>query len=45
MSDVVAYILIVGLIVIPSYFGIRLGMKTISAMFENQSMIVSLPFG
>ncbi len=44
MSDIVEYILVLGLIIIPLYAGVKIGMKIIGAIYENQSVILSYPF-
>ena len=44
MDDIVGYILILGLIVLPGYAIIKLGLFILRALYENQSMILSLPF-
>ena len=44
MSDVVGYILILGLLVFPAYAAIQLGERIMYAVFENQSLLLSFPF-
>ena len=44
MSDVVGYILILGLLVLPAYAVIQLGERIMYAVFENQSLLLSFPF-
>lgn len=44
MSDVVTYILILGLIVIPAYlFIIKPSVELLQAVYENQSVLISYP--
>jgi hypothetical protein len=44
MQEVAAYIIILGLIVLPGYALIRLAMQIMQTVYENQSMLVSFPF-
>jgi len=44
MSDTVAYVMIVALVVLPAYGLIRLCMTLLGAMYANQSLILSFPF-
>lgn len=44
MSDAVGYVLIVGMIVLPAYAGVRLCNYMLRVLYENQSLILSLPF-
>ena len=44
MSDVVTYILILGLVVIPAYlFIIKPSMELLQAVYVNQSVLVAYP--
>ena len=44
MSDVVSYILILGMIVIPAYlFIIKPSVELLQAVYENQSVLISYP--
>ena len=44
MNDVVTYILLLGLVVIPAYLGvIQPSIKLLIGVYENQSMLVSFP--
>lgn len=44
MSDVVAYVMITGLIVLGGYGIIEVGMDIMRAIYENQVLVISLPF-
>lgn len=44
MNDVVGYVLVLAAIVIPAYALIRLAQAMLSAVFENQAVILSFPF-
>lgn len=44
MDDVVGYLLVLGAIVLPSYLLIRLLQAMISAIFENQALVLASPF-
>jgi ABC-type Mn2+/Zn2+ transport system permease subunit len=44
VSDVVGYILILGLFVFPAYGAIQLAERIMYAVFENQSILLSFPF-
>lgn len=44
MSDVIAYILILGAFVIPAYATFVICDRIIQAVFENQSLLMSFPF-
>jgi len=44
MSDVVAYILILATFVIPGYIAFLISDRIIQAVFENQSLLISIPF-
>ena len=43
MSDVVSYILILGMVIIPGYVAIQLCVRIMQAVFENQSLLISFP--
>lgn len=44
MSGAVDYILVVGMIVLPAYAGVKLCNYMLKLLYENQSTILSLPF-
>ena len=44
MSDVIGYILILGLFVIPGYALVQLAVRIMQAVYENQSILISFPF-
>lgn len=44
MADAVSYVMIVGMIVLPVYAGVRLCNLMLKALYENQAAILSLPF-
>lgn len=44
MDDVVGYLLVLGLIVLPSYLAIRVLQALMTAVFQNQSVILAFPF-
>jgi ABC-type Mn2+/Zn2+ transport system permease subunit len=44
MSDVVGYILVLGMVVLPGYAAIRLAVRIMQAAYENQSIVLSFPF-
>lgn len=44
MSDVVGWVMIAGMIVLGGYGAIKIGIAIMRAIYENQSLIISLPF-
>jgi hypothetical protein len=44
MSDTVAYILILGLIALPTAIGVAIANRIMEFAFENQSVLLALPF-
>jgi hypothetical protein len=44
MSDIVGYILVLGLFVLPGYALVQLAVRIMQAAYENQSVVLSFPF-
>lgn len=44
MADIVGYLCVLGLLVIPGYALVQLALKIMQAAYENQSILLSFPF-